>query len=201
MDMSTIKNVAITTAIVFGGVFLLYANRKKLFGSLGKSKSKKNMVMSERKNDDAMAGVYKAYLMYADNFQGLYEPLYKASVGVISQERMINLLREWDIRMNRITNLPIELRGWWSTINADLDVLSYDELQMRSQNIMRMIEGCGIIRDNRAELVADEEVNLYYQNDDGVLLKIGQKLRVETPCWYLPCNPVRIIEKGYCEFL
>lgn len=200
MEMSTIKNVVIT-AVALGGVFLLYMNRKHFLGKQSLPKGNRNKVFSEAQSDDAMTCVYKAYLMYADNFQGLYEPMYKASIGAISQERVMNVLREWNIRMSRIINIPIELKGWWSTIIADIDVLPYSELQMRSREIIKMIEGCGIVRDNRSEFIADNDTNQYYQNDDCGKFVTGQKLRVETPCWYLPCNPVRIIEKGYCEIL
>ena len=200
MEMSTIKNVVIAVAAL-GGISLLYFNRKQIFGKNNLPKGSKNRVVSEEQDNDVMTCVYKAYLMYADNFQGLYEPMFNASLGAMSQERIINVLKEWNIRMNNIKNIPIELKGWWSTIIADIDILSYYERQMRSTEIIKMIEKGCIIRDNRSELIADNDTNQYYQNDDCSKFLIGQKLRVETPCWYLPCNPVRVIEKGYCEII
>lgn len=201
MEMSTIKNI-VTAAVVIGGVYLVYANRKRLQNLFG---TRKNNTVNGRVggNDivDPMSGVYKNFILYADIFQGLYEPMFKASVGSISQERIKNVFAEWNIRMKGINNISIELRGWWSTIIDDKITLTSNELQKRAEQVVNMIENCCILRDERSELVADNNTNLYYQHVDGIMFEQGQKLRVESPCWYMPTNPVRIIEKGYCEFL
>ena len=201
MEMSTIKNI-VTAAVVIGGVYLVYANRKRLQNLFG---TRKNNTVNGRVggNDivDPMSGVYKNFILYADIFQGLYEPMFKASVGSISQERIKNVFAEWNIRMKGIKNISIELRGWWSTIIDDKITLTSNELQKRAEQVVNMIENCCILRDERSELVADNNTNLYYQHVDGIMFEQGQKLRVESPCWYMPTNPVRIIEKGYCEFL
>lgn len=201
MEMSTIKNI-VTAAVVIGGVYLVYANRKRLQNLFG---TRKNNTLNGRVggNDivDPMSGVYKNFILYADIFQGLYEPMFKASVGSISQERIKNVFAEWNIRMKGINNISIELRGWWSTIIDDKITLASNELQKRAEQVVNMIENCCILRDERSELVADNNTNLYYQHVDGIMFEQGQKLRVESPCWYMPTNPVRIIEKGYCELL
>ena len=201
MEMSTIKNI-VTAAVVIGGVYLVYANRKRLQNLFG---TRKNNTVNGRVggNDivDPMSGVYKNFILYADIFQGLYEPMFKASVGSISQERIKNVFAEWNIRMKGINNISIELRGWWSTIIDDKITLTSNELQKRAEQVINMIENCGILRDGNSELVADNNTNLYYQDVDGIMFEQGQKLRVESPCWYMPTNPVRIIEKGYCELL
>ena len=200
MEMNVIRNVAIAVAAL-GGVCLLYVNRKRLAGRFAPFNGRESGSRQERLNGDSMIEVCEAFLMYADGFQGLYEPLYKASMGKISLERMKNVFAEWDIRMGRIRNIPIVLRGWWTTIVANKDVLSYEELQERLQKVVQMIEGCGIVRDKQSELIAKADTNLYYQHDEDIRFEAGQKLRVESPCWYLPSNPVRIIEKGYAEIL
>lgn len=201
MEMSTIKNI-VTAAVVIGGVYLVYANRKRLQNLFG---TRKNNTVNGRVggNDivDPMSGVYKNFILYADIFQGLYEPMFKASVGSISQERIKNVFAEWNIRMKGINNISIELRGWWSTIIDDKITLASNELQKRAEQVVNMIENCCILRDERSELVADNNTNLYYQHVDGIMFEQGQKLRVESPCWYMPTNPIRIIEKGYCELL
>lgn len=201
MEMSTIKNI-VTAAVVIGGVYLVYANRKRLQNLFG---TRKNNTVNSRVggNDivDPMSGVYKNFILYADIFHGLYEPMFKASVGSISQERIKNVFAEWNIRMKGIKNISIELRGWWSTIIDDKITLTPNELQKRAEQVINMIENCCILRDERSELVADNNTNLYYQHVDGIMFEQGQKLRVESPCWYMPTNPVRIIEKGYCELL
>lgn len=201
MEMSTIKNI-VTAAVVIGGVYLVYANRKRLQNLFG---TRKTDTVNGRVggNDivDPMSGVYKNFILYADIFQGLYEPMFKASVGSISQERIKNVFAEWNVRMKGIKNISIELRGWWSTIIDDKITLTSNELQKRAEQVVNMIENCCILRDERSELVADNNTNLYYQHVDGIMFEQGQKLRVESPCWYMPTNPIRIIEKGYCELL
>ena len=64
-----------------------------------------------------------------------------------------------------------------------------------------MIKKCGIIRDDRKELIVREDTSMYYQQSNGVPLNIGKQIRVESPCWYLPTTPVRVLEKGYCEIV
>lgn len=199
MDMSTVKNVAIV-ALVLGTAYIAYANRKRLLKLLVFGKDKKPM-KREKETSNAMTEVCQAFLMYADNFQGLFETMYKASIGSISHERMRNVLQEWDIRMGNIAQAPIGLRSWWATIIADSNQLTDRELQGRARNVAQMILSCGIVRDDRAEVVAAEDTGMYYQHIDGGKWNVGQKLSVESPSWYLPSNPVRIIEKGYCKIL
>lgn len=198
--MSTVKNVTIG-AIVLGAVFYLaYINRDRIKRFIIAEQDERPN-RKESQVGDAMAELGQAFLMYADNFQGLYEPIYKASIGAISQERIRNVLMEWDIRMGNISQAPICLKSWWSTVSVGMESLAREELIDRAQRIIQMIHMCGIIRDNKKELVAVDDTNMFYQNDDGVMWSIGQKLRVESPCWYIQCTPVRVIEKGYCELI
>lgn len=149
----------------------------------------------------AMADVQKAFLMYADNFRGLYETMHKGAMGIISQERTKNVLTEWDIRMENIPNIPIELKSWWATVKIGDESLPYDELQNRAKEVIEMIKNCGVVRDNRSEFVAEEDTSLYYQESNDAELVVGQKLHIDSPCWYMATEPVRIIEKGYCEII
>lgn len=199
MDMSTVKNVAIV-ALLLGTAYIAYTNRKRLLNLFvsGKNKKPRKQV---RETGNAMTEVCQAFLMFADNFQGLFETMYKASIGSISHERMRNVLQEWDIRMGNITQSPICLRSWWATIIADSDNLTDKELQGRARSVVQVILSSGIVRDDRTEIVATEDTGMYYEYADGEKWSVGKKLSVESPCWYLPSSPVRIIEKGYCKTL
>ena len=199
MDMSTAKNVAIV-ALLLGTAYLAYVNRKQLLRILRPQQEKKPK-RSARETGSAMTEVCQAFLMYADNFQGLLETMYKASVGAISEERKRNVLSEWDIRMKNIAQIPIGMKSWWSTVIADSETLTDKTLQERAQQVIQMILSCGIVRDEKTEMVSQEETCMYYENSDGSQLVAGQKMRIESPCWYLPGNPVRIIEKGYCVMI
>lgn len=197
--MDTIKGLAIAVAAT-GVAYLMYKNRDVLFKQRKLSYDSRNK-KNKNSTTDAMAVVCDAFLTYADNFQGLFEPIYKASVNTISYERKKNVLVEWDIRMGGIGAAPVCLIRWWETIVKDLESLPDKELKKRAQNVVQMIESCGIIRDNRLELTASEQTPIYYQQVEGFSWEIGQQLRVETPCWYVPSSPVRIIEKGYIEII
>lgn len=199
MDMSTAKNVAFAVFLL-GTACLIFANRKRLRSFLQPEKKKKSQ-RSKKKTGNAMTEVCQTFLMYAENFQGLYEPMYRASIGAISQERMMNVLAEWDIRMNNIGQDAVCLKSWWATVITNCDRLSNLELQDRSRLVVEMIQSCGIIRDDLTEMVAKKDTGMYYHLSDGDRLLVGQQLRIESPCWYLPSCPVRVIEKGYCEII
>lgn len=199
MDMSTAKNVVIV-AVLLGTAYLAYTNRERLLGIL-RPERKKKPERREMGTRNAMTEVCQAFLMYANDFQGVYEPMYQASVGAISFERMRNVLKEWNIRMGNIGQPPISLKSWWSTMVADCDTLSAKELQGRCQQVVQMIQAGGIIRDGQTEIVAKTDTGMYYQESNNSSIESGQRLRVESPCWYLASNPVRIVEKGYCEII
>ncbi len=200
MDMSTIKNI-LSATVLLGGACLVYANKDKLFRRFISHKPEEDKSSQEKGGTGVLKEVCQSFIMYSDVFQGLYEPMFKASLGRLSFERMRNVLTEWDIRVKSIGNAPVSLCEWWATVVADIDVLPNKEMQARAVMTMQMIDNCGIVRDNKTDFVADDETCRYYQHVDGLIFKTGQKLRVESPCWFMPTQPVRIIEKGYCEIL
>ena len=200
MDMSTIKNI-LSATVLLGGACLVYANKDKLFRRFISHKPEEDKSSQEKGGTGVLKEVCQSFIMYSDVFQGLYEPMFKASLGRLSFERMRNVLTEWDIRVKSIGNAPVSLCEWWATVVADIDVLPNKEMQARAVMTMQMIDNCGIVRDNKTDFVADDETCRYYQHVDGLIFETGQKLRVESPCWFMPTQPVRIIEKGYCEIL
>ena len=111
------------------------------------------------------------------NSTTLKQAINKTLFAVSTQERIKNVFAEWNIRMKGIKNIPIELRGWWSTIIDEKVILNADELQKRAGQVVSMIENCGILRDEKTELVADKNTNLYYQHVDGIMFELEQRLR------------------------
>lgn len=191
------------------GSCLIYLFRKFFTLKQSDSNNQREEVPHEAKHEsqkeppkklehEVSSEVCHAFLMYADNFRGLYETVHKASTGKISLERMQNVFTEWNIRMDNIPNMSTPLKCWWEDVFDGQKPLNKEELQLHLQGIVQMIESCGIIRDDRKELVVQEDTSLYYQSIDDEAWSIGQTRSVETPCWYLPCQPVRVLEKGYC---
>lgn len=194
--MSILKNLAFV-AFICGSIYVLYLNRDSIIQTLRNKHT--NMTKKRSKPlSNAMMEVCQAFIAYADYFEGLYEPLFLASQGIISRERKYNLLAEWNIRMNNISQIPIVLKSWWNTIIANLDKLSDEDLQDRAILIVKMLIACEIKRDSQKELIARNDTTMFYQNTEGKTWNVGQKLLVESPCWYIRTNPARVIEKGYC---
>jgi hypothetical protein len=195
-----VLKIFLILVLLSGILCYVYVNRKKLIALIRSFRDEKSQLIPPIRQITA-SEEGKAFIFYADNFQGLYETLYKASQGVISAERMKNVLTEWDIRMGNISQAPASLSQWWSTLIAGYDSSTGEELQSRAQLIFQMIQSSGIVRDEKKEFIAADDITMYYQTLEGALLTPGQKIRVESPCWFLPGNPVRIIEKGLCEIL
>lgn len=55
------------------------------------------------------------YFTCASSFQGLYEPLYQASLGKITEPAQVNLLRAWECKIKAIHSPHLEL-VWRSSI-------------------------------------------------------------------------------------
>lgn len=196
--MSALKTL-FTIAVMGGSAYLAYTHRDKileLIQTIKKSRCKNPQI--PEKPHAAIDEVCTAFLTYADRFEGLYEPLYKASLSSISQERMGNVLNEWRIRISSIgESIPSCLKSWWISV-AEEQGLS---LQERAQKIIGMVFSCRIVRDGRKEFTAQEDITRFYQEADGKPLGKGVRLRVVSPCWYVSGDPVRILEKGFCEIL
>lgn len=191
-----IDNIFILAAII-GIVFLAFVYRKRYMAmriTRARDKEKENSVSAT-----AIADVCSEFILFADIFRGIYEPMYKASKGMISHERIKNTFLEWNIRIESINKRYERIRSWLMAITEGIDSLSKEELQGRALQIMDMIGQCGIRRDNRTELICDEETGRYYDTHNGSTMKCGKQLRVESPSWYINSTPVRIIEKGFCE--
>lgn len=200
MDMDTGKKAFALVVILCGATYVVYKNRvriRKFVKRYLDKKHAKNHIFA----NNAMTDVCNAFIIYASNFQGIFEPMFKASQGIISKERKYNTLVEWNIRMDNISKAPVCLTGWWATVIAGKETLSDEELQCRASMVMEMLAAAGIVRDDRQTLVTMADTSMYYQSSDNLSWTVGQELRIESPCWYIPCSPVRILEKGYCEII
>lgn len=199
-DSDAGKKAFALVIILCGVAYVVYHNRlkiRKFVRQCLKKKSQETPVLANA----AMMDVCNAFIAYASNFQGVFEPMFKASQGIISKERKYNTLAEWNIRMKNINKAPACLKGWWATVVAGKETLSDEELRVRASMVMKMLITAGIVRDDRKTLEVMADTSLYYQSYDNVSWNVGQELRIESPCWYLPCSPVRILEKGYCEII
>lgn len=181
--------------IVCGSVYYIYVNRERIRRKLKDLCSKHNGCDL---SDQVEMGAFSAFLPYANDFDGLYEPLYKGAKGLRNKERMLNTFNEWSLRMRKVCIASPELYSWWNSVVADLDALDEKALQARLGVVLDMLQKVGIVRDSRSELIADKVTSLYYLEVDDETWSTGEKLVVDSPCWYLPTTPPRIIEKGYC---
>ena len=183
------------TIVICGSAYYLYANRRQLKKKLKSLCSKKHDIIALSHAD---VQVFNAFLPYANDFDGLYEHLFKGAKGLRNKERMLNTINEWSLRIKKVCRTSPELNGWWDVVVANLETLDEKAIQARMGMITDMLQNGGIVRDKRSELIADEETSLYYMEVDDEVWSVGDKLKVDSPCWYLPTTPPRIIEKGYC---
>lgn len=183
------------TIIVCAGAYYIYSRREQLKKKIINARQKRGKHTSIK---EAEAEVIKAYLPHANSFDGLYEPLYKGAKGLRNKERMLNTLNEWSIRMRSVARESPELRSWWDAVVSDVNNLDVETIQTRMNVVLALLKKGGVIRDSRSELVADEDTSLYYTEADDEIWSVGDKLKVDSPCWYLLTTPPRIIEKGYC---
>jgi len=181
--------------VICGSAYYLYVNRRQIKKKLKGLRSKEHYIIALRHADDQ---VFNAFLPYANDFDGLYEPLFKGAKGLRNKERMLNTINEWSLRIQKVCCTSPELNSWWNVVVANLDSLDEKAIQARMGMIADLLQNGGIVRDNRSELVADDETSLYYMEVDDEVWSVGDKLKVDSPCWYLPTTPPRIIEKGYC---
>ena len=181
--------------VVCGSAYYLYVNRKHLKKKLKGLCSEEHQFVSLCHADEQ---VFNAFLPYANEFDGLYEPLFKGAKGLRNKERMLNTINEWSLRIKKVCRTSPELNSWWDSIVAHIDTLDEKAIQARMGMITDFLQNVGIVRDSRSELIADEETSLYYMEVDDEVWSVGDKLYIDSPCWYLPTTPPRIIEKGYC---
>ena len=195
--MSVLKPF-ITITVIAGATYVAYVYRDRIRKFILEMKDKLSQKEPEQPAPDPIQEVCKAFLPYANRFEGLYEPLVKASLATISEERAGNVLEEWRIRFSGIgPSAPSCLKSWWVSV-AGAHGLTPQE---RAGRILDMVFSCNIVRDGKKEFTAAADTILYYQEAGGKAWKEGDRLRVESPCWYVPGEPVRILEKGFCEII
>ena len=140
-----------------------------------------------------------AFLPFANNFDGVYEPLFRGAHGRLRRERMLNTINQWKIRMQKPVGTSTDLNAWWKTVVENVDCLHDEALQQRMKDILEFIEQAGIVRDNHDVFIATEDTTIFYQCADEQQILSGASLQVESPCWYLHTTPPRIVEKGFCN--
>lgn len=210
---NTLKPIVLIAAVigVAGAAVVIYKLKDRIKGMIKEFRDSKPVTttpvydvrsdepkQTDSDGDLADSKASPEFLMYADNFSGLYEKMCKVSEGILSDERMKNILTQWRIRMDNIPNMPSDLKKWRAESGLTQLFSSRAAMQECAQKIMRLVDKSGIKRDSRIDFKSGEDISLYYQDDDDKDLSAGMKVRVCSPCWYLPSEPVRIIEKGIC---
>lgn len=153
----------------------------------------------DRHNTSIIA--YKEFEPHAENFEGLFEPIVKIVNNTFSKERIVNTLEEWDIRISNLPGNNTEIKKWWENEiynGTPFNSVSRKSLIKKTKKIQHFLLGNGVIRDNRTNFTATSDMNIYYQTNDLEDLEIGEEYTIETPCWYIPYSPDRVIEQGYC---
>lgn len=167
--MNAFKKIALTIIGVKGTEWLC----RKIKSSIERIKNQAIPdELASRCDNEALEAVGKAFVAYADNFRGVYESLHSVANSSCSHETIFNVLIEWDIRINNIPNIPINMKAWWETIVDNIETLDKTLLKERAAQILEMINAAGIIRCDNPEVVY-----------------------LRSRCWYMATKPIRIIEE------
>ena len=145
---------------------------QKTRSALGESHSKTNVSSNY---DIEIAKV--EFLKITDKFTGVYESLYAvAHQKAVRPDEVIN---DWSNRIQHLSQASNFQRLWLECKEQPLKIIDF-------------FKGCGVERDNRKTLVADQLTRYMYFTDTD-MPEIGATYEILFPCWYIGET---VLEKG-----
>lgn len=123
------------------------------------------------------------FINVKDKFIGIYENLFLVSkAGSESPECNLN---DWNARIETL-NGSSELKALWA------------DLRGRPEEFLDFVLSCGVERDSRKTILADDKTRLQYFDLTGDAIKVGASYEVMQSYWY--CGDV-ILEKGLLKHI
>ena len=113
-----------------------------------------------------------------NKFFGIYENLYLV-VEAGTESAQCNL-SDWETRIVSLSNAS-ELQDYWHSVRH------------RPTEFLDFVCSCGVIRESRRIVTADESTQYRYYELDGATIVPEQDYEVLQPCWY---NGDLLLEKG-----
>lgn len=152
----------------------------------------------ERHNNKIMREIsFEAF-----EFQGLYEILIKASEEKTKMLVSQRVFKEWNQRIKKCHGELIK-KEWNEIIKNNrihCEKGCVKSLEVNDENIKNILKewsrkliSWGIERDKRTEFYIEMESSKYYVIEEAY--SVGQKAKVETPCWFLSGRKI-VLERG-----
>ncbi len=169
--------------------FLAGVFRKEILGFLTEKRSSlKKATFGEAKPESVSRAVaydrnaaIEQFCHVQEKFHGIYESLYQVAMNAGSDGD----LEDWNTRLESLRDCP-DLKALWSDTKAT-PVL-----------FLEFLKDCGVKRDGRTELVADENTRYCYVEFDGADILVNEEYSIIQPYWY---NGTVVLGKGIIKLV
>lgn len=181
---SIFKWSLVTAACIGGVIYLLDKNRERIIQILKPADvGDKDVKCVEQ---DVAFFPKDSFIRNVERFTGTFEPLYNAIYNSdVSLEDKTNVYEDWNLRLKTICDDTAYTK--WTKKMSLLQIP--DRLKLLLQEIV----SCGVLRDNRTDLVIDENTVSRYIDWNSTPLAVGDEVKIASAAWLL--NGV-CIEKG-----
>lgn len=126
-------------------------------------------------------------------FEGLYEPLYQA-LRSDRDDQLREVLNEWDVRARHADDDRLN-RAWQALTGTESvplsEVVTDQPMRELGARLTAAVADAGIIRDDRASFLIDEDTERRYRFDRAP--ETGGIAEVEIPCWTVG---QQVVERG-----
>jgi hypothetical protein len=126
----------------------------------------------------------------ADSFSGIYEAIFE--VENATSLKPDEVITEWNTRIHYLNSCP-NIQKLWFSLFENYESFPPEQLQKSANAFLKFIYSTGIERDNRTQLIVDEQTRYKYYTLNDEKFVNGETLKVMLPCWTIDD---RILEKG-----
>lgn len=126
-------------------------------------------------SDYDLSAAIEQFVGVQDKFFGIYESMYEATAQADNPD-----ISDWDARITSLSGCP-DLQSLWNAIRLD------------PSKMMSFLKSCGIERDDRTCIVAQEDTRYKYVEFNGDEIIAGEQYLVIQPYWH---NASVVLGKG-----
>lgn len=135
----------------------------------------------------------KEFMENAEAFIGVYEPIYKISLGRVKSKHSV--FADFDVRVGNLSGAKT-FQALWRSDFSGFDSWNEEDYTAKAKQLMELLNGFGIERSDVTDFIVDKDTYRRYSTLDGEIIEIGKTVRVISPCWLLNGNT---LEKGFIE--
>jgi len=186
--VTLIVSAGIVVAVIAGGIIIY----RKFAGSVNeKTTSSKNETVTvvKTENNDAKA----EFIKNAGAFIGIYEPLYKMSMGKLKNKHSV--FADWDVRVKNLSGAQ-SFQKLWMGIFGNFESWNEEMYAAKSKQLIELLRSFGIKWVMESDFIVSENTYKKYSTLDGEIIEIGTPVRVVSPYWQINED---ILEKGIID--